>query len=65
MEDIQGVGVLAALLVALVTHKARHESRIAVTLLRVFKNAGFDSCVGRLMTLLVTTLLTNEWPAVC
>ena len=30
-----------------------------------FKNAGFDSCVGRLMTLPATTLLTNQWPAVC
>ena len=58
-------GVLAALPVPFVTHKAREESPISVTPLPVFKNAGFDSCVGRLMTHPATTLLTNQWPAVC
>ena len=47
------------------THKARKLSHMAVTLLPVFKNAGFDSCVGRLMTFPATILLTNQWPAVC
>ena len=38
---------------------------MVVTLLPVFKNGGFDSRVGRLMTLPATTLLTNQWPAIC
>ena len=52
--------VYLLLYVAFVTHKARKLSRMAVTLLPVFKNGGFDSCVGCHMT-----LLTNQWPAVC
>ena len=47
------------------TQSKEKRNRIAVTLLLVFKNAGFDSCVGRLMTLPATTLLTNQRPAVC
>ena len=42
-------GMVYLLLYVAVTHKARDEKRLAVTLLPVFK----------------TTLLTNQWPAVC
>ena len=63
-EGHGGDGVLAAVCVFLSHTKQREEKRMTVTLLLVFKHGGFDSCVGWLMTLPATTLLTNQRPAV-
>ena len=59
------VMVYLLLYVAVCHTQSNTLSRMAVTLLLVFKNAWFDSCVGRLMTLPATTLLTNQRPEVC
>ena len=50
MEDMEAMVYLLLYEAFWHTQSKEKRHRIAVTLLLVFKNAGFDSCVGRLMT---------------
>ena len=57
MEDMEAMVYLLLYVSFCHTQSKEKRNRIAVTLLLGFKNIGFDSCVGRLMTL--------PTPAIC